>query len=175
VLVCVSCTVVTFGFPQGWQLTQTVRAPVPCLASSSRLWLVAKRRGMTGNEAMLLQGWEQGDLVQPADKPFAESTLMSLAGNAMNGFVLSNLFLALFVSIDIDDMRAAHDARCRPMFGGIVEQFSKIVTKDTDDGEKQLEEACTDAVKEPEFEEALPDTEIETALEEAFADIVDIE
>lgn len=142
------------------------------MASSSRLWLVAKRRGMSGNEALLLQGWEQGDLVQPADKPFAESILMSLAGNAMNGFVLSNLFLALFVSMDIDDMRAAHDARCRPMFGGLVEQVSSIVTKDNGDCEKQLEEACADTVIETELEAALADTVMETELEEAFADIV---
>lgn len=71
-----------------WNITETTRAAVCCLASSSKIWLLGRRRELCGHEALLLQGWEIGDLHhEPLScLPFASRTLCSIAGNAMNGF-----------------------------------------------------------------------------------------
>jgi hypothetical protein len=72
-----------------WQLTETTRAPICCLASSSRIWLLRRQRLLTGREALSLQGWGMDNESNTTMPDFSDAGLYNLAGNAMNGCRLS--------------------------------------------------------------------------------------
>ncbi len=103
------------------QVCKSTRVPIPCLASSTRLWLVGSRRGVSGLESLLMQGWDIHDF-RP-DPKCTESVLFGLSGNAMNGYVLSSLFLSMFIAIDWSVPFAASDAvhKARLNFASLAE------------------------------------------------------
>ena len=74
-----------------------------CLVSSSRPWLMLRKRQMLGVEALLLQGWNLSDIISPdgdGTTSFTEPVLLGMAGNAMNMFVLTDLLLSAFLATD---------------------------------------------------------------------------
>ena len=76
----------------GWQLG----APdCPCLVSTCRPWLLHRFRDLTGAEALEIQGFP-AMLLKHGDKRLRNPDLLSMAGNAMSGYVLIPLFLGIF-------------------------------------------------------------------------------
>ena len=101
-----------------WQLGHTDASVSPCLVSSSKFWLVKQRRLLVGAEALLLQGWDLDTLLPPQDphrlREFRETFLHGVAGNAMNAFVLSDLFIGVLSCVDLK-RSIALQACCRPL------------------------------------------------------------
>eukprot|EP00959_Pyramimonas_sp_CCMP1952_P113300 2368113-Pyramimonas_sp.AAC.1 len=96
--------VVDLNMKLDWQVN---RQEVPCIVCTSRPWLVTRRRDVTGAEALGLQGYQILDL-KNEDAMFTNPELLTLAGNAMSGFVLAVLLLAMFVymrdTVDLSDL-----------------------------------------------------------------------
>jgi hypothetical protein len=89
---------------------QSSGPPVPCLVCSARPWVFCRRRDFTGAEALGLQGFDPKS-IQHGDTRFSNPDLLSLAGNAMSGFVLAAVFVAIFSTIaDTSDISVASRA-----------------------------------------------------------------
>jgi hypothetical protein len=99
-----------------WQLGSTKRAPLFCLASSSRPWLLRAARPMAGVEAMMFQGWGLSDIkltVEPGNR-LPQPVVLAMAGNAMNGFVLADLLISILACTNWSRLAASYDEWCRP-------------------------------------------------------------
>eukprot|EP00959_Pyramimonas_sp_CCMP1952_P355170 7439715-Pyramimonas_sp.AAC.1 len=98
----------------GWQCANYDSWSAPCLVSSSRPFYFRAGRDMTGVEAMALQGWEISDVIQNSDYGrFPDPMLLSLAGNAMNWFVLSYVLLGAVAYLNWDLAEAARSAHLK--------------------------------------------------------------
>lgn len=75
-----------------------------CLVSSSRPWLMRASRPMVVVEALMVQGFDLGDLLDHQTgvcrSQLSEATLIGIAGNMMNGFVLAHLWSCIFACVD---------------------------------------------------------------------------
>ena len=71
---------------------------VPCLVSSARPWLKQRRRDLNGLEALALQGFPLSRycLGSLDNERFTQPHLLSMAGNAMSGFLLIPFFISIF-------------------------------------------------------------------------------
>ncbi len=70
---------------------------------------------MTGMEMLALQGWDPATNVRLSDgNVFRECHLKSMAGNAMNGFTLIDLFLAILMYTPWDELLTAGPPREEP-------------------------------------------------------------
>ena len=72
---------------------------VPCLVSTSSIWLLKRNRLLTGKEALGLQGFGY-NFLDECDPPLANREEVDLAGNAFNGGVCLAVMLALVLSAD---------------------------------------------------------------------------
>ena len=78
------------------RLTWQIGLPdCPCLVSTCRPWILHRRRDLTGAEALELQGFP-ASFVQHRDRRIPNPVLLTLAGNAMSGYVLMAVFLGIF-------------------------------------------------------------------------------
>lgn len=104
-------TIVDLNMSLKWQVVNYNGWAAPCLVSSSRPYFFRAKRDMCGLEAMALQGWEFHDINQASDfGRFSDSSLIKLAGNAMNCFVLAYILLGAITFMDWERGWAARQA-----------------------------------------------------------------
>ena len=80
-----------FNLSLPWQVSARCKEAMPCLISSSKMFFMVDRREMCPAEAMALQGWPFA--LFSSEWASKGSILFPMAGNAMNGFVLADVFL----------------------------------------------------------------------------------
>lgn len=80
-----------------WQHVQ--RDVVPCLVSTSSIWLINRRSLLQPNEALALQGFS-ANIIQDCDPPLSCRQKVDLAGNAFSGSVVGGVVLALVIAGD---------------------------------------------------------------------------
>ena len=84
--------VIDLNMKLDWQLGTPL---ISCLVCTARRWVFSRRRNLTGAEAMAVQGFAAKHITH-GDCRFSNPGLLSLAGNAMSGFVLAAIFTSLF-------------------------------------------------------------------------------
>ena len=80
-----------FNLSLPWQVSARCKEAMPCLISSSKMFFMVDRREICPAEAMALQGWPFA--LFSSEWASKGSILFPMAGNAMNGFVLADVFL----------------------------------------------------------------------------------
>ena len=109
--------VIDLNMKLSWQMSGP---PVPCLVCTARPWVFCRRRDLTGAEALGLQGFDPKS-IRHGDTRFSNPDLLSLAGNAMSGFVLAAVFVAIFSTIaDTGDISVAS----RAYYSSLLEDLS---------------------------------------------------
>ena len=107
---------------------------VPCLVCSAKPWLFRDQRDLTGVEALGIQGYSIHEINQEPTR-FRNKDLLHLAGNAMSGFMLSAIFLALFITMDWDGKQDIKQSAPCAMPDQLSSAESATDDGETDDGE----------------------------------------
>ena len=126
-----------------WQTSSTASGCMGCLVSSARPWLMRSSRPMVAVEALMVQGFDLGDLLDHQTgvcrSQLSEATLIGIAGNMMNGFVLAHLWTCIFACVDTAACVRRHAdlaaLRQRPVDLNLVERPMRTNQVD-DDGSK---------------------------------------
>ena len=94
----------------GWSCQNIVQDCLPCMATTSKMWLHRLGRELWGGEALSIQGlWWKGLQVLISDGTLDHRRLQDLAGNAFSGFCVAALISAAVACMGCTRGRSAAD------------------------------------------------------------------